>query len=546
MKIAAIDVGSNSLHLLISKVLPDHSHEVIYKDKSMVRLGYHSFARGELALPNQRRALLALERFAEVIKRFDVDVVLGVATSAVREASNGVAFLREVKRRTGLKIDRISGSEEARLVAVAVAGLPPFDRGQNLVIDIGGGSTELAFLFDEEPRLMESLRIGAVRLADSVAVKDRPGKKGLKDYMAAARDQMGSVHRRLRDQKFDAVAGTSGTIVCLGLLAARRAGRTIARGETFVVLKQELARELASLAALSLEERRDYMGDQSPRADIILAGGAILMAVLEGVDIDRVHIPDRSIRDGMILDHIRQRLEATPDDHLAGLARIAGISSGDRYDPHTVRERNLVSFARRYQYEARHAHQVMMLAGQLFDETVALHRLGPEEKFYLEAAALLHDIGQFIGYNQHHKHSLYLILNGNLAGFSEREVLVIGSVARYHRKGFPRLAHPEFAALAPEDRRLVVRLAALLRVADALDHGHLNSLTRIRLEKKRGRVLIHLTANRECQAEMDRAARKTDLFEETFGCRVTFKARRRSEPKKSAATTVASANQPGR
>ncbi|TPW17451.1 MAG: exopolyphosphatase / guanosine-5'-triphosphate,3'-diphosphate pyrophosphatase, partial [bacterium] len=203
MKIAAIDVGSNSLHLLISRVLPDHSHEIIYRDKAMVRLGSRAFTRGELTLPTQRRALLALERFAEVIKRFEADVVLGVATSAVREASNGMAFLREVRRRTGLKIDRIPGTEEARLVAVAVASLPSFHRGRHLVVDIGGGSTELAFLEDEEPRLMESLRIGAVRLADAVIVKDRPGKKGLRDYVAAARDQMGAAYRRLRDQKFD-------------------------------------------------------------------------------------------------------------------------------------------------------------------------------------------------------------------------------------------------------------------------------------------------------------------------------------------------------
>ncbi|MDZ4803313.1 MAG: Ppx/GppA phosphatase family protein [Candidatus Eisenbacteria bacterium] len=539
MKIAAIDVGSNSLHLLIARILPDHSHEVIYKDKSMVRLGSRSFARGELTLSTQRRAFLALERFAEVIKRFEVDVVLGVATSAVREASNGTAFLREVRRRTGLKIDRISGSEEARLVAVAVASLPPFHQGQHLVVDIGGGSTELAFLDDEEPQFMESIRIGAIRLADAVVVKDRPGKKGLKQYMAAARDQMGAVHRRLRDQKFDAVAGTSGTIVCLGMLAARRAGRSIARGETFVVKKDELVRELASLASLSLEERSDYMGDQGPRADIIIPGGAILLAVLDGVKIDGVHIPDRSIRDGMILDYIRQRLEATPSDHLKGLARIAGTPSGDRYDPHMVRERNLVSFARRYQYEARHAHQVMRLAGRLFDETSEMHGLGTEEKFYLEAAALLHDIGQFIAYSQHHKHSLYLILNGNLAGFSEREVAVIGNVARYHRKGFPRVSHLEYSGLAPEDRRLVVRLAALLRVADALDHGHLSSVSRIRLERKRGKVTINLTANRDCQAEMDRAARKADLFEETYGCRVAFMARRRSGSKRSGAAAVA-------
>ncbi|HEX7879394.1 MAG TPA: Ppx/GppA phosphatase family protein [Candidatus Eisenbacteria bacterium] len=540
MKIAAIDVGSNSIHLLIARVLPDHGYEIIHKDKAMVRLGSRAFARRELTAATQRRAFVALERFAEVIRRFEVDVVVGVATSAVREASNGTAFLREVRRRTGLKIDRIAGAEEARLVAVAVAGLPPFGRGRHLVVDIGGGSTELAVLNDEEPQVIDSLRMGAVRLADEVRVKDRPGKKGIREYMAAAREGMGAAHRRLRDQAFDEVAGTSGTIVCLGMLAARRAGRTLSRGETFSVSREELTRELHYLATLALDERRDYMAEQSPRADIIVPGGAILMTVLEGVANDRVHIPDRSIRDGMILDHIRQRMEATALDHVKGLARIAGGGKGDRYDPHTVRERNLVSFAMRYHYEAHHAHQVMALASQLFDETTELHGLGNEEKFYLEAAALLHDIGQYIAYSQHHKHSLYLILNGSLSGFSEREIAVIGNVARYHRKGFPQLSHPEYAALAPEDRKLVVTLAALLRVADALDHGHLNSVNRIRVEVTRRKAVLNLTAGRDCANEMERAARKADLFEETFGRRVAFKARRsRSDAKGSKSEAVA-------
>ena len=177
---------------------------------------------------------------------------------------------------------------------------------------------------------------------------------------------------------------------------------------------------------------------------------------------------------------------------------------------------------------------------RLFDETGPIHGLGTEEKFYLEAAALLHDIGQFIAYNQHHKHSLYLILNGNLAGFSEREIALIANVARYHRKGFPRPAHPDYGVLAPEDQQLVLKLSALLRVADGLDYGHLSSVSRVRLELTRRGVVIHLTARRGCQAEMDRATRKADLFEETFGRRVTFKARRRrSELPGSSAEAVA-------
>jgi exopolyphosphatase/guanosine-5'-triphosphate,3'-diphosphate pyrophosphatase len=541
VRIAAIDVGSNSIHLLITRLRPDHSFEVVYKDKAMVRLGARTFARGELPAPAQRRALVTLERFARVIERFEAEVVLGVATSAVREARNGAAFLREVKRQTGLKVDRISGPEEARLVAVAVAGLPEFQHGRHLVIDIGGGSTELAFLEDEEPRLIESFKMGCVRLADLVRIKDPPGKKGVKRLMAAAADQMGSMHRRLRGRTFDSIAGTSGTIVCLGMLAARRSARTLVRGETFAVSREHLRRELEYLAGLTLEERRDYMGEQSPRADIIVPGGAILLSLLEAVENEEVRIPDRSIRDGMILDFVRQRLEATPDDHLKRLARMAGRGdrTTDRFDPHAVRERNLVSFARRYHYEAEHAHQVMRLAGDLFDGTTALHGMGDEEKFYLEAAALLHDIGQFIAYSQHHKHSLYLILNGNLAGFSDREIAIIGNVARYHRKGYPRTTHPEFASLSTEDRRVVVRLAALLRMADGLDYGHLSSIDRVRTEVTGRRVAFHATATRDCRAELDRAGRKADLFVETFGRKVSFTARRRRPVPRGATEAVA-------
>lgn len=527
MKIAALDIGSNSIHLLVTRLRPDHSYEVIYRDKAMVRLGDRTFARGLLSDAAQRRAILALERFAQIIRRFETDRTLAVATSAVREASNGTAFLREVRRRTGLKVDRISGAEEARLVATAVGALPEFHRGRHLVIDIGGGSTEMAFLEDEEPRHVESLKVGAVRLANMTRLKARPGKKGLKQLRAAAADLLGTAPRRLRGRTFDSVAGTSGTAVCLGMLALRDAGRPVPRGETFAVPRALLEAELEALASLTLDERRDYMGDQSPRADIILAGGAILMEILGAVDNRELQVPDRSIRDGVVVDFIRQKLEATPHDHLQQLARMAGGNDSDRWDPHTVRERSVVALARRYHYEPHHAHQVMKLAGQLFDATTGLHQLGADEKFFLEAAALLHDVGQYIAYNQHHRHSMYLILHGNLPGFSEREVALIANVARYHRKAIPTIRHPEFALLPTEDRATVRKLAALLRVADGLDDGHLSSIDRLRVEVRGKRVIVHVTTVGIARAELDRAGKKADLFEETFGRTLSFKARRR-------------------
>jgi exopolyphosphatase/guanosine-5'-triphosphate,3'-diphosphate pyrophosphatase len=510
MKIAAIDVGSNSIHMLIVRVLPDHSYETIYKDKAMVRLGSGAFSRGMLTDAAQKKALAALDRFAQVIRRFETDAVLGVATSAVREARNGVSFLKRIREETKLKIDRISGNEEARLVAVAVGGLSPFNRGRHLVIDIGGGSTELAFLENQEPHRVESLKLGAVRLAESLSLKNKPGKKGVKELRRAARDHVGAALRRLRGSSFDGVAGTSGSIVCLGMLAARRIGEPPFRGETFAVGRSALQKELYHLASLSLDERRDYMGDQGARADIILAGGAILLEIL----------------DGMIVDFNRRNLETTPDDHVRSLARMASTRREDPFDPHTVRERTIMSFARRYHYEAEHAHQVMRLSAQLFDATMELHGLGAEEKFYLEAAALLHDIGQYISYSQHHKHSMYLIMNSGLPGFLERETQIIGNIARYHRRALPSPDHVEHAQLAAEDRRIVDRLSGLLRVADALDYGHLSSVERIRVSWKGRRALFHVTARRECRAEIERAVRKADLFERVFGRRAVFKSRR--------------------
>ncbi len=531
MKLAAIDVGSNSIHLMICRTLPDHSYEVIYKDKAMVRLGSRVFANGVLSESSRKRGLVVMERFSQVIRRFDVDAVVGVATSAVREAKNGNAFLREVRRLTGLKIDRISGAEEARLVAVAVGAVAPFDQGRRLVIDIGGGSTELACLENQEPYYTQSMKMGAVRLTEEVGLGDRPGKKGIKALKSAAQDRLGPLLRRLKGQTFDSVAGTSGSIVCLGMLAARRAGLALPRGQTFSITRAQLKGELQYLASLDLSERGDYMGDQSPRADIIVAGGAILLAVLDGVANDEIHVPDCSIRDGMIVDYIRQKLEATPGDHIVRLARMARTETDDPYDPHAVRERNIISLARRYHYDAEHAHRVMRLAGQLFDGTADLHGLGAEEKFYLEAAAILHDIGQYIAYSAHHRHSLYLILNGGLAGFSDREIQIIGNVARYHRKGGPRGSHEEFMQLAPEDRRTVRSLAALLRIADGLDYGHLGSVDRLRVERGNKAVTFNLTCNQECAAEMKRAGRKADYFAKVFGLGAKFTSRKSRRPR---------------
>lgn len=544
MKLAAIDVGSNSIHLMIVRVLPDHSCETIYRDKAMVRLGAGTFRRGQLSIAAQRRALSVLERFARVIQTFKVDDTVGVATSAVREASNGLEFLREVRRRTGLRIHRISGQEEARLVGVAVGALAPFHRGRWLVVDIGGGSTELAGLEQQEPRELDSLKLGCVRLAERVPLDDPPGKKGIKQLRRAAREEMGPFLRRLATRPYDGIVGTSGTIVCLSMLAARRAGQALVRGRTFQVSRALLEKELGILAALPLEKRRHAMGDQAQRADVILAGGAVLLELIEPLKNVEVHVPDRSIRDGMIVDYVQQRLETTPAEHELSLTRMAAARPEDRrgkrgreagYDPHLLRERTLVAFARRYQYEATHAHQVMRLAAELFDATQPLHGLGADEKFLLEAAAILHDVGQYIAYSQHHKHSLYLIRNGSLPGFNEREIQIIASVARYHRKALPTLQHPEFAELAPEDRRLVRELASLLRIADGLDYGHLSSVDHVTLEHHHSRargdsLMITARAHQECVTELERARRKSDLLAAVYGLRITLQARvRRSE-----------------
>ena len=265
----------------------------------------------------------------------------------------------------------------------------------------------------------------------------------------------------------------------------------------------------------------------------------MLLELIEPLQNLDVHVPDRSIRDGMIVDYVQQRVETTPAEHELGLTRMATARPHNRrgernresgYDPHLLRERAIVAFARRYQYEATHAHQVMRLAAELFDATRALHALGPDEKFLLEAAALLHDIGQYISYSQHHKHSLYLIRNGNLPGFNEREIQIIACVARYHRKAVPTLQHLEFAELAPEDRRIVKELAGLLRIADGLDYGHLSSVDHVALDHHRSRargdsLTITARAHQECVTELERATRKSDLLATLHGLRVTLQAR---------------------
>ena len=280
MKLAALDVGSNSIHLLIARIRPDHSYEIIYKDKAMVRLGSRAFRDGVLAAASRNRAMVALRRYAQVIDKFEVGEVIATATSAVREASNGASFLREVKQKTGLKIDRISGPEEARLVAVAVGAVSPFDRGRHLVIDIGGGSTELAVLEDQEPRSMQSYKLGCVRLAEEFPLRGKTGRKGLKDLRSRTRERMGPLLRGLTGQSFESIVGTSGSIVSLGVLAARRSGQLPVRGRTIQVNRSDIHQEMIHLAGLGLSERREYMGDQAPRADVILHGGAILAEIL--------------------------------------------------------------------------------------------------------------------------------------------------------------------------------------------------------------------------------------------------------------------------
>lgn len=491
-RIAAIDVGSNSIRLVVAEYDPQAGLAIIDEVKDQPRLATGLAATGRLDEFAMARAIQALERMREVTRRRGVKRLAAVATSAVREAANGPAFVARVKREVGIPLRIIDGKREAALSWRSVAHHFPVAGTRTIVADIGGGSLELIGAVNGMVEVTASLPLGAVRLTELCAGEEGAGTRAVKAMRKLARKKL----RKAVDWRGWSGAtliGSGGTFTNLGRMALQRGGHAAVEavhGETISTAEVELL--LKWLATRTTEERRAMPGLNPQRADIILAGLAVTTELLGLIDGAGVTVSAFGLREGLLLE-------------------MVGDTATEAGDP----LRPLREFVERCQVDRRHVEQVRTLSLALFDQLGAALGCEEEERWILEAAALLHDVGQVVSYRKHHKHSYQLIMHAERLNLPARERTLVALVSRYHRKRGPSRKHPEFAALDPADQQVVLRLSALLRVADGLDRGHTSIVDRVRTRLMDHRLSIRVQprlARADVALECWGAQRKADVL----------------------------------
>jgi exopolyphosphatase/guanosine-5'-triphosphate,3'-diphosphate pyrophosphatase len=489
--IAAVDVGANAVRLQMGRALHDGSIEITHQERDPVRPGQDVFTRGAIPGPAVDRLVATLRRYGSLCRRYRARV-RAVATSALREARNRDEVVRRVQREAKLNLEIISGKEEARLICLGVLhGKRPNVR--SLCVDIGGGSTEVAVALGEKPTHLWSLAMGAVRLTELFKLAHTTTAKQLRLAREYAREAMAESLPKVLPGAPRVALGSSGSIRAV-------VDYTSAEGSNQATVKQ-LARAVDELAAMSPRERRQRF--DPARADIVLAGAVILEAVARRLSLDAVTAVDRGLRDGVLVDLLNRRSASQRDRSLADQALALG---------------------RRFQFDEAHARQVATLALALFDQIPQIHRLPAAVRPYLEAAAWLHDIGNAVNYQKHHRHTEYLVRNTDIPGLADRERDLVARIARYHRRSHPDLHHSGMEGLSRSEAMTVRKLATLLRVADSLDRSHARPVRRLTARVRPNEILLSLAARGSVDLELWDAAREASLFRQVFRRRLRVEA----------------------
>jgi exopolyphosphatase/guanosine-5'-triphosphate,3'-diphosphate pyrophosphatase len=514
--IAAIDIGTNSLHMVIVKIeatLP--SFTMIAREKETVRLGDRNLITGELKPEVMLKAIACLGRFKTLAHSLEVNSIVAVATSAVRESPNGKEFLHQIETELGLSVDLISGPEEARRIYLGVLSGMEFNHQPHIIIDIGGGSTELILGDSEEPRSLTSTKIGAVRLTGELVNSDPITETEFKYLQAYARGMLErsveEVQEKLKIGEFPRLIGTSGTIETIATIHAReKLGLVPSTLNGYQFSLQDLRIWVTRLRKMTNVERATIAGMPEKRSEVILAGAVILQEAMTLLGVESLTVCERALREGIIVDWM--------------LAH-GFIDNRLRFQT-SVRERSVLKTAKKYYSNLEHSERITAFALNIFDQTQGkLHYWNTDQRKLLWAAAILHNCGHYVSHSSHHKHSYYLIRNGELLGYNETEIEIIANIARYHRKSAPKKKHDNYRNLLhKEHRQMVNQLSAILRLAVALDRRRIGAISHVKCEylpnfKEFKMFIFPSLIDDECALEMWSLDYKKGVFEEEFGLR---------------------------
>ncbi len=501
MKIAIFDIGTNSIHMLVVEVREDLSFKILGHEKDTTRLGDGSFETKMLSAFSMQRAFEVIERFYKIAQRSQIKRMVAVATSAVREARNGGEFVDAIAKKTGMKVQVITGEEEGRLIFLGAKSSVETDSENALVIDIGGGSAELILGNDKGILFLESFKLGVARLTDHFIHRDPPSKNEIRELENHIRHELQKAIKKIKKIGFSKVIGTAGTMINLASMAhVESESAPLRLVNHYEFKKRDLEKVCKKITRADLEERFHIPGLDPKRADIIVAGGVLVSRIVKMLGINQITLSDKAIREGIIIDYIEKNKKR--------------FKAGD--EKLSIRERSVLQLARRCSYDEKHAVQVARLALDFFDKTKPLHRLGDNERELLKFASLLHDIGYYVSFQKHHRHSYYLIVNSDLDGFTPQEVEIVGAVARYHRKQLPKKEDEHWARVGEDGEKTVKVLSAILRIADGLDRTHFAVVKSISCKLGRKRVKIIVYAKDDAELEMWQARQRADLFKVVF------------------------------
>lgn len=502
--VSFIDIGTNSVRLLVVRLNPNHSYTILSRQKQQVRLGESEYEEDEIQPEAIGRLVVVCKKFTDLARTFSTEEFVAVATSAMREAANQNAILHLLRQEAQIDVRVISGLEEARLIYLGVASGVRIEDRQAFFIDIGGGSAEIAIGGDRTYQYLESFRLGAIRLSNLYLPRENSGPVSSEQYKRIQhhiRDTIIHSVRKIRSLKPVLAIGSSGTIMNLAEIAQKAIHQNGSNGDP-VLSGKDLQKVTDLLCSLPLDQRRKVPGMNPERADIIIAGAAILDTFLKELGIDSVLTTGRSLQDGLLMDYL-SRMDAFP---------LLGELS--------PRQRSVLQLGRSCGIHEVHARTVTSLVLELFDSAKEqdLHSFSDNERELLEYATFLHDIGSFISYTNHHAHSYYIIKNSELLGFDQREITFMANIARFHRKKAPKKKDPEVMEIESRELDALRILTSFIRLSESLDRSHTALIQHVRFTRAdKNSVFLEVVAHGDCQLEIWGVEAEKKAFEKIFG-----------------------------
>ena len=518
MRIAAIDIGTNSIHMVIAQSTSVTGFEVVEREREVVQIGRGSWSGGRLKPDAIRRTTDALSRFVQLARGMQTDRILCTATAAVRESRNGGDFLRVARQVAGVTPRVIPGEEEGRLIYLAVRRAIQLDEDPALMIDIGGGSMQLVVGNKEKLLLATGASLGALRLRETILESDPPTNRELRELRRTVRKRARAALEKVLEREPVSFYGSSGSIHALAQAVSwEETGAGIEHINGHLLPLEGLQRLTRKLARMTESERAALRGLDPKRAEIILPGAVVLQHVLEEVEAEGITISDFGVREGLVIDYLDRHAEE--------------ITALDKVED--VRLRSVYGLVRKFHDDERHLRHVATLSLALFDGLEREHGLGSDSRDLLHYAALLHDVGEAIGHDSHAEHSRYVILNGNLRGLSAEHLAMVANVARYHGTRRPKKSDEYFRRLPKEQRRAVRWLAALLRIAEGLDRSHYQLVKGLQIRRGSKSLTISVTARGDAQLEHWAAQGRAQLLSRLLRTPVRIRMVKASKPRES-------------